>query len=329
MNQIRLSQIELPRKVIIGECWARDGLQNEKKIIPTEQKVYMINKFQELGFKKIEVTNFAHPKYLPQFADALEVLKRIDRKPGVDFRAIVTNMRGLERAIEAKEMGYPVQELAFVISASEAHNKANVNMSHKENMALLEKMCEKALEHGFNILAWVLTAFGCPIKGDVPIEKVVEFGKWWKSLGARWIGFGDTTGMCNPRQASYFYEYIKDEGFTPEEIIVHFHDTRGTGIANNVAALQAGMIYFDTSIGAIGGQPATGAPLYHLGYAGNTCTEDLVCMFEEMGVDTGIDIQGLMEVGREAERIVGRQLRSNVIRCGPVQHEPHDYPPQE
>lgn len=312
------SSVKLPEKVVIGECWARDGLQNEQKIVSTEDKVRMINKFQELGIKKIEVTSFAHPRYLPQFADAEEVLQKVERKPGVEFRGVVTTRRGMERAIAAKEAGYGVHEVAMVISASEAHNLANVKMTHKENMALLEQLAQMARDSGHVLLGWVLTSFGCPLTGDVPAEKVAALGNWWKELGARYIGLGDTTGMGNPRQAFYFYEYLKDRGFTPEEIIVHFHDTRGAGIANSLAALMGGMIYFDSSMGAIGGQPATGAELYHLGYAGNTCTEDLVCIFEEMGVDTEIDMEGLCELGFEAEKILGRQLRSNVIRCGPV-----------
>ncbi len=327
MCDFRLSQVELPKRVIFGECWARDGLQNERTIIPTEDKIRMINRFQALGFKKIEVTSFAHPKYLPQFADAEEVLKGIDRLPGVEFRAIVTTKRGMERAIAAKEAGYGVHEIAMVLSASEAYNLSNVRMTQKENMVLLEELAQMARDSGHHILGWVLTSFGCPIMGDVPLEQVIRLGNWWKKeLGAKYIGFGDTTGMCNPKQAAYFYEYIKDHEFTPEEVIVHFHDTRGTGVANSLMGLMAGMIYFDGSLGAIGGQPATGADLYHLGYAGNTCTEDLVLMFEEMGVETGIDIWGLCEAGFEAERIIGRQLRANVIRCGPVLHHPHELP---
>lgn len=329
VERLQLSQIKLPEQVIMGECWARDGLQNEKNIISTEDKICMINSFQELGFKKLEVTNFAHPKYLPQFADAEELLKRIERRPGVDFRAIVTTERGMERAIVAKEQGFGVDEIAMVISASEAHNLSNVNMTHKENIKLLEKLTKMALDSGHEVLGWVLTSFGCPIMGDVPLEQVAQLGNWWKNIGARYIGFGDTTGMANPLQVAQFYEYMLNEGFTSDEIIVHFHDTRGTGIANSLVALMQGMVYFDGSMGAIGGQPNTGADLYHLGYAGNTCTEDMVLMFEEMGVSTGIDVWGLCEAGFEIEKIVGRQLRSNVIRCGPVIHEPHELPEQD
>lgn len=323
MSDVKLSKIELPKKVIIGECWARDGLQNETKFIPTDAKVDMINRIQDIGFKKIEVTNFAHPKYLPQFRDAEEVLKRVKRKPGVDFRAIVTNDKGMERAIRAKENGYGVQEVAFVISASEPHNKANVGMTHAENKPLIEKMCKMATDNDIDIVAWVLTAFGCAINGDTPLDVARDLGNWWKDMGATYIGFGDTTGESNPLKVYEFYEYMKAHGFTTDEIIVHWHDSRGVGQAKNVAALQCGMKYFDSSLGAIGGQPAVvGGKVYHKGFSGNCCTEDMVCMFEEMGVDTGIDIEAMLYTGRLAETLVGRPLRSNVTRCGPVRHRP-------
>lgn len=304
-----------PRTVIIGECWARDGLQNERLIVPTKLKVEMIDALQDAGFKEIEVTSFASPKTLPQFADAEEVLSSIQQKPGVSFRAIVTNLKGMERAVAAKQKGLKVDEIAMVISASEAHNIANVNMTHKENLLQLESMCKMALANGFKILGWVLTSFGCPITGEVPMEKVLWFGHWWLSQGATWVGFGDTTGMANPKQVKRFYSRVREEGFQPDQVIVHFHDTRGSGIANNVAALEEGMIYFDCSVGGIGGQPATGSPLYHYGYAGNTCTEDLVWLFAQMGVKTGIDLNKLMAVGLRAESILGRKLRSNTVRC--------------
>ncbi len=320
-SDIKLSKLPLTKEVIIGECWARDGLQNEVNVVSTDDKVMMINKLQEVGFKKIEVTNFAHPKMLPQFHDAEEVLKRINRKPGVDFRAIVTNEAGMKRCVEAKEKGYGVEEVAFVISASEPHNLANVRMTHAENKPLLEKLCKMARDAEIDIIGWVLTAFGCAIGGDVPLDVARDLGYWWQDNGAKYIGFGDTTGQSNPILVYEAYEYWKDAGFTTDEIIVHWHDTRGVGQAKNVAALQCGMKYFDSSLGAIGGQPAVvGGKVYHTGFAGNCCTEDMVCMFEEMGVNTGIDIEGILHLGRLAETIVNRPLRSNVIRCGPVRH---------
>jgi hydroxymethylglutaryl-CoA lyase len=324
-NQLKLHRMVLPRKVIIGECWARDGLQNEAGIVSTDDKVEMISRFINSGITKLEVTSFAPPKYLPQFADAEEVLRRIPRKSGVDFRAICTTMKAVERAIRIKEEGFPVHELAMVISTSEAYNKANVGMTHDENKRVLEAMVRAALDSGHKVFGWALTSFGCPIKGDVAPDNAIAIGKWWKDIGATVIGFGDTTGSSNPRQVSTFYEYALSQGFTTDEVVVHFHDTRGWGVANSLVALTFGFTHFDASIGAIGGQPKTGAADYHTGYAGNTCTEDLVGMFEEMGVSTGINLQKLIETGKRAEQILGRKLRSNFIDAGPVPHQGIEY----
>jgi hydroxymethylglutaryl-CoA lyase len=313
--------MKLPERVVFGECWARDGLQNEAKVVSTDDKVDMITRLVDAGLTKLEATSFAHPKYLPQFADAEEVLRRIPRKPGVDYRGICTTMKGVERAIKSKEAGFGVHEIAMVISTSEAHNKANVGMTHDDNKRLLEQMTRAAVDSGHAVFGWALTSFGCPIQGDVDPRDAIAMGKWWKDIGATIIGFGDTTGSSNPVQVSAFYEYALAEGFTTDEVVVHFHDTRGWGVANSLVALTMGFRYFDTSIGAIGGQPKTGAAEYHHGYAGNTCTEDLVGMFEEMGVSTGIDLNELLAAGRRAEEILGRQLRSNFLQAGPVPHQ--------
>lgn len=311
---------KFPKKVVIGECWARDGLQNEANVVPTDKKVEMITGIVDSGITKIEATSFAHPKYLPQFADAEELLRRIPRKQGVDYRGICTTMKAVERAIASKDEGYGVDEICMVISVSEAHNKANVGMDHNENKALIEKMVRASLDSGHAVFGWALTSFGCPIKGDVDPADAVSIGKWWKDIGAAITGFGDTTGSSNPVQVNKFYEYILSEGFTTDEVVVHFHDTRGWGIANSLTALTFGFTHFDTSFGAIGGQPKTGAADYHHGFAGNTCTEDLVGMFEEMGVSTGIDLEKMIKTGRKAEEILGRKLRSNFIDAGPVPH---------
>jgi hydroxymethylglutaryl-CoA lyase len=319
-EKIVLLDTAIPDRVVMGECWARDGLQNEPQVVSTDDKVELITRFVEAGFEKIEATSFAHPRYLPQFADAEEVLRRIPRVEGTDYRAICTNLRGIERAIDSKDAGYGVDEIAMVLSASEAHNMANVNMTHAENMALLERMTRLALDTGHVVFGWVLTSFGCPINGDVPHADVIRIGRWWKDIGATVIGFGDTTGAANPVQVDRFYQRMLAEGFTTDEVVVHFHDTRGWGVANSLVALAMGFRYFDSSIGAVGGQPQTGAAMYHRGFAGNTCTEDLVGMFEEMGVDTNVDLPALLEIGRRAEEILGRQLRSNFIQAGPVPH---------
>jgi hydroxymethylglutaryl-CoA lyase len=324
-NQLKLHHMLLPNQVTIGDCWARDGLQNEAKVVSTDDKVEMISRIIAAGITTLEVTSFAHPTYLPQFADAEEVLRRIPRTPGVNFRAICTTMKAVERAIRIKEEGFPVHELAMVISTSEPHNMANVGMTHAENKRLLEEMVRTAVDSGHKVFGWALTSFGCPIKGDVAPRDAIAMGKWWKDIGATIIGFGDTTGSSNPRQVSTFYEYALSQGFSTDEVVVHFHDTRGWGVANSLVALTFGFTHFDTSIGAIGGQPRTGAADYHTGYAGNTCTEDLVGMFEEMGVSTGIDIQKLIETGKRAEQILDRKLRSNFIDAGPVPHQGIEY----
>ena len=312
---------QYPERVIYGECWARDGLQNEGLIVPTRAKVEMIRGMVEAGITKIEATSFAHPKYLPQFADCETVLKQIPRKDGLHYRAIVTNMVGMSRAIKARQEGYGVDEIAMVLSASEPHNNANVGMDVATNKRMLEELTDRALSTGHEVFGWVLTSFGCPIQGDVPVEDALATGRWWKSLGARYIGFGDTTGVANPRQVHDFYTRVLEDGFSRDEVVVHFHDTRGWGIANSLAALQLGFVYFDGSMGAIGGQPKTGAADYHTGFAGNSCSEDLVGMFEEMGVRTGIDLERLIALGKRAEQVLQRRLRSNFITAGPVPHK--------
>lgn len=320
-HSFKLHQMDLPKKISIGECWARDGLQNEATVVSTEDKVEIITRMVEAGCTKFEATNFAHPKYMPQFADAEEVLCCIPRKPEIQYRGICTTLRGVERAIASKNEGYGVDEIAMVISTSEPHNLANVGMTHDENKKVLEQMTRRALDTGHVVFGWALTSFGCPIRGDVEPSEAVGMGKWWKDIGATMIGFGDTTGSSNPVQVSRFYEYALAEGFTTDEVVIHFHDTRGWGVANSMVALLLGFRYFDTSLGAIGGQPRTGAADYHTGYAGNTCTEDLVGMFEEMGVSTGIDLSKMIAAGRRAEQILGRKLRSNFVHAGPVPHQ--------
>ncbi len=317
---MRLHQMTLPARVHIGDCWARDGLQNEAKVVSTDDKVEIITRMVEAGVTKLEATSFAHPKYLPQFADAEEVLRRIPRKPDVEYRGICTTMKAVERAVASKEEGYGVDVIAMVISSTEEHNKANVGMDHPTNKKLIEEMVRRSQDTGHKVFGWVLTSFGCPIRGDVPLDEVARMGKWWTGLGVDYLGFGDTTGSSNPAQVSRFYEYMLAEGFAKDKIVVHFHDTRGWGVACSMVALTFGFTLFDTSLGAIGGQPKTGAAEYHHGFAGNTCTEDLVGMFEEMGVSTGIDIEKMIAAGKRAEQVLGRKLRSNFIDAGPVPH---------
>ncbi len=323
MRHYKLGELKLPREVILCECWAREGIQNETAVLPTEAKIRMIELMVKSGFQKIEAVSFAHPRYLPQFADAEEILQKIPRREGVSYRAITANMRALQRCVEAKKNGFGIDEAAFVLAASEPYNLANVNMSHAENIPLLEEMCRIAVSEKIEFIGWVATAFGCELAGDIPIETVRDLGRWWLDHGASFVGFGDTHGVANPVQVHKFYDYMANFGFTPGNTIVHFHDTRGNGIANSVAALQCGMVYFDSSLGATGGPPAFSdqhtAALQ--GSSGNCSSEDLACLFEEMGVHTGIDLLLLMQAGLDVEKIMGRMLRANVIRHGPVPHK--------
>ena len=321
----RFHELPLPKSVVLGECWARDGLQSEEGLVATDAKVEMITRMVEAGFTEIEATSFAHPKYLPQFADAEEVLKRVPRRPGVRYRAICTTLKAVERAVASKREGFGVDEIAMVISASEAHNRANVQMGHDENKRLLEQMTRLALDTGHAVFGWALTSFGCPISGDVAPAQAIALGRFWNDLGAELIGFGDTVGVANLVQVSRFYQEALAAGMPRDRIVVHFHDTRGWGMANTLAALSFGFRYVDTSLGAIGGQPKTGAAAYHRGHTGNTCTEDLVPMLEEMGISTGIAVPKLLELGARAEELIGRRLRSNFLHAGPVPHRGRDW----
>lgn len=331
MTDVSAKQVmsKLPGRVVMGECWARDGLQNEAHVVPTAEKVELITGMVDAGFTKIEATSFAHPKYLPQFADAEAVLERIPRKAGVHYRGICTTAKAVERAIASKEQGFGVDEIVFVLSGSEAHNQANVGLTHAENMRALEAMAKRAIDTGHEVFGWVLTAFGCPIQGDVPVADVVRLGKWWKDIGATYVGFGDTTGVANPKQVASFYDELLGAGLPKDDVVVHFHDTRGWGVANTLTAMTYGFRYYDSSLGAIGGQPKTGAADYHRGYTGNTCTEDLVGMFHEMGVETGVDLAKMLALGNRVEQVLGRRLRSNYLLAGPVPHQGIVYDKQQ
>lgn len=305
-------------RVYLCECWARDGLQNMEKIIPTEQKVSFLNEIAKAGYARVETTSFSNPKRIPQFADAEKVLQLIERVPGVSYKATCINERALKRAIEAKENGYGPDEISTMISISEAHNKANTGMTHQEHWKQIDNMVSEAKRNGFRVICTLGTVYGCPIAGDVPQEEVFKFVQHYVDLGAEWICLGDTTGAGNPWQVKEIFGELISR-FPKITFVAHFHDTRGTGIANCLAAYEAGVRYFDVSLGAIGGQPA-GTAKYHLGFSGNTSSEDLVCMFEEMGIPTGISQDEVIRLGLKAEEILGAPQKSNVIRCGKVVH---------
>lgn len=305
-------------RVYMCECWGRDGLQNMEKIIPTEEKLSLLNDIAKAGYARIETTSLSNPKRLPQFADADRILREIERVPGVSYKATCINDRALGRAIEAKNNGYGPNEVSFMISVSEAHNKVNTGMTHDIHWKQIDAMMVDAVKNDLRVIATLGTVYGCPISGDVPQKNVQEFVKHYVDIGAQWVCLGDTTGSGNPRQVKEMFGELKAL-YPTITFIAHFHDTRGTGIANCLAAYDSGVRYFDISLGGIGGQPA-GATKYHTGFSGNTCSEDIICMFEEMGIYTGISQDEVIRLGLKAEEILGAPQKSNVLRCGKVKH---------
>lgn len=311
----------LPLSIIACECWARDGLQSMPTLVSTDDKVEMINRIIGAGFKKLEVTSFSHPKLLPQFADAAEVLARIDRRPDVSYVVLMPNTKGFDRLEVCQKEGRGATEIILMISSSQTHNQLNFRMTHAEAMAEHAAIMARAHTLGIRVIGCAGTVYGCPVQGDLTTGEVAKIVKFYLDEGAQTIMLGDTTGVANPRLVRERTGELMAQ-FPEAEFIAHFHDTRGTGIANTLAMLELGVRYVDSSIGAIGGQPATGAAKYSAGFTGNACTEDLIGMLAEMGVSTGIDLPRLLDAGRRAEEIFGQRLRSNIIRSGPVIHEP-------
>lgn len=308
------------KNLILCECWARDGLQSIPKYIPTEHKIEMLNRMTDAGFQKMEVTSFSHPKLLPQFSDSVEVLKGIRRKEGVSYVVLMPNTKGFDRLEVCQKEGYGANEIILMISSSEKHNLLNFRASHEEAMQEHAEVMRRAHKLGIKVIGCAGTVYGCPVGGDIPTEQVAKIVRFYLEEGAQTIMLGDTTGVANPLLVRQRIGELQSL-FPQAEFIAHFHDTRGTGVVNTIAALELGIRYVDSSIGAIGGQPATGAPKYSAGHTGNTCTEDLVGVLHEMGYTTGIDLNQLITAGQRAEEIVGQRLRSNLIYSGPVIHE--------
>jgi hydroxymethylglutaryl-CoA lyase len=311
--------LPFPGSVIACECWARDGLQSMPVVLPTAQKIEIIDRVTAAGFKKVEVTSFSHPRLLPQFADAVDVLKGIRRRAGVSHVVLMPNEKGMDRLEACQKEGYGADEIILMISSSERHNLLNFRMSHTDAMSEHARIMKRAHALGTRIIGCAGTVFGCPVGGDIPFTDVAKIVRFYLAEGAQTIMLGDTTGMANPLLVRERVGALRST-FPAAEYIAHFHDTRGTGVVNSVAALELGVRYVDTSLGAIGGQPATGAAKYSAGFTGNTSTEDLVALLQEMGIRTGVDVHAMLDAGRRAEEILGQRLRSNVIRSGPVIH---------
>jgi hydroxymethylglutaryl-CoA lyase len=316
----------LRNSVVVCECWARAGLQSIPKVIPTADKVEMIDRIIDSGVRKLEVTSFSHPKLLPQFADCVEVLQQIKRVDGVSYVVLMPNTKGFDRFEVCQKEGHGADEIILMISSSEAHNTVNFRMTHDEAKRMHAAIMKRSHDLGVKVIGCPGTVYGCPIGGDVPMEAVIDITRFYIEEGAQTIMLGDTTGAANPLQVRERIGELQSL-FPDGDFIAHFHDTRGNGIVNSFIALELGLNYVDTSLGAIGGQPATGANKYQLGFTGNTCSEDLVCLLEEMGVDTGIDVHAMIANGKRGEEIIGQRLRANVIRSGPVNHGPQAFDP--
>jgi hydroxymethylglutaryl-CoA lyase len=290
-------------QIRIVEVGPRDGLQNEKKIVPTDVKIRLIDQLTAAGLRCVEATSFVNPKWIPQLADAAEVLHGLHRQPEVTYSALVPNLRGLERA---KETG--LREVAVFMSASESHNRKNINKSIAETFPVLQEVVREALAIGMRVRGYVSTVFGCPYEGAVPLANTMRVTEALLAMGVYEVSIGDTIGVATPKQVhETFAALVKD--FTTERLAAHFHDTRGTGLANVAAALQEGIRTFDSSIGGLGGCP------YAPGAAGNISTEDLVYMLHGMGYETGVDLEKLTEAGAYIQEQLGRELPSRVLKA--------------
>src|SRR3954468_1514113 len=299
---------QLPKTVRIREVGPRDGFQNEPEVIPTEEKVRLIGLLGETGLKRIEVTSLVRPAVIPQLADAAEVLTRFEPREGVSYSVLIPNRKGLENALEFRDR---FQEANFFLSASETHNKKNVNRTIAESLADLEGTIGAAREAGLRCEGVISTSFGCPYEGEVRPDRVFEIAGRLEDFGCEEIAFGDTTGMANPRQVGRFFSEAC-ERLDSVELTAHFHNTRGQGLANVLAALEQGIESFESSFGELGGCPVPP------GSTGNISTEDLVSMLEEMGVGTGVDLPKLIAASSEAQKVLGRPLGAHLLTAGPV-----------
>jgi hydroxymethylglutaryl-CoA lyase len=293
------------QSVHIREVGPRDGFQNEPEVIPTDDKVRLVEMLARTGLRRLEVTSFVRADVIPQLADGAEVLRRAEIPDEVSVTVLIPNERGLDNALRLRDH---FDEVNLFLSASETHNRKNVNRSIAESLTGLERVVARACAEGLRCEGVISVAFGCPYEGDVPPERVFSIAHRLVDAGCEEIAFGDTTGMANPRQVSEFFSQA-DLGV---QLTAHFHNTRGQGLANVVAALDAGVRSFESSFGELGGCPVP------KGATGNIASEDLVSMLHEMGYETGIDLEKLVACAREVQRVLGRPLGSHVLTAGPV-----------
>jgi hydroxymethylglutaryl-CoA lyase len=306
--------------VLIREVGPRDGFQNEPETIPTQRKVELIDALARTGLPRIEVTSFVRPDVIPQLADAAEVLVQVDIPRPVSVSVLIPNERGLDRALELRDAARAsapgsrpaFDEVNVFLSASETHNRKNVNRSVSDSLAGVGAVLARARDAGVRCEGVISTSFGCPYEGHVPPQRVLEIAAALRDAGAQEVAFGDTTGMANPIQVREFFLAARDALGGEVEITAHFHNTRGQGLANVLAALEAGVSSFESSFGELGGCPVPP------GSTGNVATEDLVSMLHEMGIETGVDLPALIACARRVQEILGRPLGSHTLVAGPV-----------
>ena len=298
------SSAKLPKRVRVYEVSPRDGLQNESAQVATHAKVRLIEALVDAGISRIEVGSFVAPKWVPQMVDADEVCRMIGRRPGVTYAGLCPNARGLDRALAAK-----VDEIAVFVSASETHNRKNVNKTIGQTLKAFEPVIGPAVEAGLKVRAYVSTMWGCPYEGDVDPKRGLELAQHLLGEGCYQVSLGDTIGVGTPTQTEKILDLFATQ-VPVDQIALHLHDTRGTALANVLVGLQAGITAFDASVAGLGGCP------YAPGAAGNLATEDLVYTLDGMGIETGIDLEKLWQAGQVAEAIVGRELPGKVHRAG-------------
>lgn len=297
--------------VTLCECFARDGLQHEPQFVPTETKRALLERFGALGFRRIEATSYSNPKVVPQFADASDLLRGLARRPGVFYKATCANPRAVERALADLDAGFGANEISLLVSATESHSAKNLNRSREDQWKNVAEMAAAA-QGRFRLVGTVSVAFGCPFEGRVDAQSVVDDVERFLRLGVSHVALGDTTGMATPGSVKEMFARLADVG--PIVPIAHFHDTRGTGLVNYVAAYDAGVRHFDSSFGGVGGHPDK--VKYGGGHTGNVATEDLVSLFESMGIETGIDRKRMLETAEFCEKVLARELHGRVTRSG-------------
>jgi hydroxymethylglutaryl-CoA lyase len=298
--------MRIPDRVTICEVGTRDGFQIEPHFISTDVKVEIVDLLSAAGLPRLEVTSFVHPKAVPQLRDAEAVMARIKRRPGTRYAALVPNDKGAVRAVDAG-----VDAIHTVVSASESHNLANVNMTVAESLDKLRAVMQVAERAHVHVGCGISTSFGCPFEGDVPLARLESVVRRLVDMGARAIGLADTTGMANPRQVSRVLDHLMPR-FPGVEWTLHTHDTRAMAIPNIMAAMECGVTNFDASIGGLGGCPF--AP----GASGNVCTEDLVHCLHAMDIATGIDLDRLLAASRRVQEVIGRALPGQIVKAGPA-----------